>query len=55
MMTVGHLQRALKIGITGVYITNRKSVEVIFVDFVALADIIEKNSTEDKQSCSIVQ
>jgi len=58
MMTVGNLQRALKVGITGVYITDRKSAEIIFVDFVALADmvsdVIEKNR-EGEQSCSIAQ
>lgn len=58
MMTIGHLERALKIGITGVYITDRKSAEIIFVDFAVLADIvsdvIEKN-TEDEQSCIIAQ
>ena len=59
MMTVGNLQRALKVGITGVYITDRKSAEIIFVDFVALADmvsdVIEENNREDEQSCFIAQ
>lgn len=59
MMTVEYLQRALKIGITGVYITDKKSAEVLFVDFVALADmvsdIIEKNNTGGEQSCTIAQ
>ena len=32
-MKVKHLQRALEIGISGVYITDRKSAEIIFVDF----------------------
>ena len=59
MMTIGNLQRALNIGITGVYITDKKSADVIFVDFAALADmvsdVIEKNNTGDEQSCFIAQ
>ena len=58
MMTVGNLHKALKIGITGVYITDRKSAEIIFVDFVALADMVSdviENNREDEQSCTIVQ
>lgn len=58
MMTVGNLQRALNIGITGVYITDRKSAEIIFVDFAALVDMVSdviENNREDEQSCTIAQ
>lgn len=57
-MTVGNLQRALNIGITGVYITDRKTAEVTFVDFVTmannLADLYE-GKEEDLKPCFIVQ
>lgn len=57
-MKVKHLQRALEIGISGVYITDRKSAEIIFVDFAALADMVSdviEKKREGEQSCTIAQ
>ena len=58
MMTIRNLQRALNIGITGVYINNKNYKQTIFVDFAIIANNIVnfyEGKEDELKPCFIVQ